>query len=90
MAPQLAALGARTGAELVELLLERYEIAVLAGEAFGDDPSALRFRLATSLLYGRDDAERWESLRSNDPAALPRIRSALDRLGDALADLRSA
>lgn len=88
--PQLAALGAHTGAELAELLLERFEIAVLSGEAFGDEPGGLRFRMATSLLYGANDAERWESLRSDDPTALPWIRSALDRLGDALADIQSA
>jgi aspartate aminotransferase len=45
-------LGVESGAELAELLLERHGIAVLPGEAFGDDPGALRFRLATSLLHG--------------------------------------
>ncbi len=29
-------------------------LAVLPGAAFGDDPAALRFRIATSLLYGAD------------------------------------
>jgi aspartate aminotransferase len=45
-------LGVDGGADLAELLLDRHGIAVLPGEAFGDDPSALRFRLATSLLHG--------------------------------------
>jgi aspartate aminotransferase len=45
-------LGAENGAELAELLLERHGIAVLPGEVFGDDPAALRLRLATSLLHG--------------------------------------
>jgi aspartate aminotransferase len=83
------ALGVAGGAELAELLLERHEIAVLAGEAFGDDPAALRVRMATSLLYGATDDERWEALAAEDPVALPRIRSALERLGRALGELRA-
>jgi aspartate aminotransferase len=88
MRPALSALGVDTGAQLAELLLERQDVAVLPGEAFGDEPAALRFRMATSLLHGRTDDEKWESLAADDPVALPRIRSALDRLGQALAALR--
>ena len=44
--------GIETGAQLAAALLERFDIAVLPGEAFGDDPGALRFRMATSLLLG--------------------------------------
>ncbi len=88
MRPALATLGVETGAELAELLLERHDIAVLPGEAFGDEPSALRFRMATSLLHGRTGEEKWEALAADDPVALPRIRSALDRLGQALTALR--
>jgi aspartate aminotransferase len=88
MRPALATLGVETGAELAELLLERHDIAVLPGEAFGDEPTALRFRMATSLLHGRTDDEKWEALAADDPVALPRIRSALDRLGQALTALR--
>jgi aspartate aminotransferase len=80
----LAADGVTTGGELAEYLLERQGIGVLAGEAFGDEPGALRVRMATSLLYGRTDDERWRALRSDDPASLPWIRAALDRLGQAL------
>jgi aspartate aminotransferase len=76
----LAERGVRTGAQLAEHLLERHGVGVLAGEAFGDDPDALRFRMATSLLYGRTDDERRQALRSDDPARLPWIRGALDRL----------
>jgi aspartate aminotransferase len=82
--------GVETGAELAEALLERHDIAVLPGEAFGDDPAALRFRMATSLLLGRTDDERWEALAADDPVSLPRIRSALDRLGRALRELTGA
>jgi aspartate aminotransferase len=37
----LAERGVRTGADLAEHLLERHDVGVLAGEAFGDDPAAL-------------------------------------------------
>jgi aspartate aminotransferase len=80
----LAARGVKTGAQLAALLLERYDVAVLEGAAFGDDPAALRFRMATSLLYGADDEQRWAALASDDPVALPWIRGALDRLGETL------
>jgi aspartate aminotransferase len=49
-----------------------------------DEPAALRFRMATSLLHGRTDDERWAALAAADPASLPWIRSALDRLGQTL------
>jgi aspartate aminotransferase len=88
--PLRSAIGVATGAELAELLLECHDVAVLQGEAFGDAPSALRFRMATSLLYGQTDAERWEALAADDPASLPRIRSALDRLGGTLRELGGA
>ena len=51
-------------------LLDDYGVGVLAGEAFGDDPKAWRFRVATSLLYGRTEDERWQALRS------PSLRSS--------------
>jgi len=83
----LGALGVSTGAELAEHLLERHGVGVLAGEAFGDDPAALRVRIATSLLYGADDDERGRALDSDDPARLPWIARALERLGQALGEL---
>jgi aspartate aminotransferase len=80
----LAKHGVTTGQELAEHLLERHDVGVLAGEAFGDEPEGLRVRMATSLLYGSNDDERWQALRSDDPASLPWIRGALDRLRVAL------
>jgi aspartate aminotransferase len=80
-------LGVDTADGLAELLLDRFEVAVLSGAAFGDDPRALRFRIATSLLYGGDDDERRQALESDDPTGLPWIREALDRLGAALASV---
>ena len=79
--------GLETGAQLADALLERHDVAVLAGAAFGDAPSALRFRIATSLLYGATDEERWQTLAADDPVALPRIQTALERLGQALRDV---
>jgi aspartate aminotransferase len=82
--PDFAGRPFASGAELAEHLLEERGIAVLAGEAFGDDPAALRFRIATSLLYGADDDQRWEALRADDPTALPWIAAALERMREGL------
>ena len=87
--PALTRLGVSTGAQLAELLLERHDVAVLQGEAFGDDPAAMRFRMATSLLYGNTDEERWLALLADDPVALPWIADALERLGETLRALRA-
>jgi aspartate aminotransferase len=82
--PALARRRITTGAQLADRLLAEHDIAVLPGEAFGDDPAALRFRAATSLLYGPDDHHRWSALRADQPETLPWIREPLDRLRDAL------
>ncbi len=70
---------------LAEWLLERHDVGVLSGAAFGDDPRAVRFRMATSLLYGSDDEQRRRTLDSDDPASLPWISEPLERLAAALA-----
>jgi aspartate aminotransferase len=85
--PRLADRGVSSGADLTELLLDDHGVGVLAGEAFGDDPKAWRFRVATSLLYGRTDEERWEALGSEDPLALPWIADALAHVRRALTAL---
>jgi len=82
--PRLAERRISTGFELTESLLDDYGVGVLAGEAFGDDPKAWRFRVATSLLYGRTDEKRWQALRSSDPLTLPWIADALTRLRSTL------
>ncbi|MQY09178.1 pyridoxal phosphate-dependent aminotransferase [Actinomadura macrotermitis] len=79
--------GVRTGADLTGLLLERYGVGVLPGSAFGDDPAALRMRVAPSLLYGEDDAQRLAALAHPDPASLPWIAASLDRLSEVLSGL---
>lgn len=86
---ELQVLGIAAGEALSEYLLSQRGVAVLAGAAFGDDPSALRFRVATSLLYGQTDEQRWESLGSAQPCELPWISDSLSQLDDALAPLRS-
>jgi hypothetical protein len=44
--------------------------------------------MATSLLYGADEGQRWQALRADDPLALPWVAGALERLGEALQALR--
>ncbi|MBW8487092.1 pyridoxal phosphate-dependent aminotransferase [Actinomadura parmotrematis] len=79
--------GVREGSDLTDLLLERYGVGVLPGAVFGDDPAALRMRVAPSLLYGADDEQRLAALGHPDPASLPWIAAGLDRLSEVLADL---
>ncbi|MEU6406689.1 pyridoxal phosphate-dependent aminotransferase [Streptomyces sp. NPDC046985] len=83
--PHRAALsryGVTDGASLQAHLLDTHAVAVLAGAPFGDAPSALRFRAATSLLYGDTEEERAEVLRSPTPAAVPHVRRRLDHLAE--------
>jgi aspartate aminotransferase len=84
---RLAAGGVDGADALAAHLLDRFEIGVLSGAAFGDDPAALRCRIATSLLYGDTADRRREALASEEPAELPWIKQAIDRLGDAVASL---
>lgn len=81
--------GATTAESAAAHLLDRYGVGVLPGTVFGDDPEALRFRVATSLLYGEGD-RRLEALHSEDPARLPWVADALDTVREALHDLASS
>ncbi|CAM4376787.1 pyridoxal phosphate-dependent aminotransferase [Nocardia ninae] len=76
---QLAGRGITDSASLAEALLRDFGIVVLAGHLLGDDPQALRFKAATSLLYG-DRQQQLEALHSDDPAQLPHVASQLDRI----------
>jgi aspartate aminotransferase len=76
-------------AHLAALLLREHGVATLPGSAFGDDPAALRLRVATSLLYGDNDEQRHAALDSHAPADLPWIAAQLDRLTEALQAVRS-
>lgn len=71
-------------------LLDHHGVAMLPGSAFGDDPSALRFRVSTSLLYGRSTEQREAALTADDPLALPWIAEALARLRDIFGGIASA
>lgn len=85
--PQLGKLGIDTGAALADHLLNEHGVAVLRGDAFGDHPEALRFRVATSLLYGTTDEERQTALDSDTPPDLPWIKASLDHLQATLREM---
>jgi len=76
-----------TSEDLAALLLQRYGVGVLAGSAFGEDPGALRVRVATGLLYGETNRQRECALTSGTPLELPWIAGSLDRIAEVLADL---
>lgn len=80
LAAQLQTLGVNTADDLAAFLLNECGIAILSGVAFGDDQAGLRFRVATGLLYGETDDQRWEALRSASPAELPWIAESLRQL----------
>lgn len=73
-----------TGPQLARLLLERYGVGVLPAAEFGESVEVLRMRVATSLLYGDTEAQRYSALAADDPVALPWIRAHLDRLSEVL------
>jgi aspartate/methionine/tyrosine aminotransferase len=77
---RLEAHGIRRGSDLTRWFLDEHGLAVLAGEEFGDDPRGLRFRAATSLLYGTTPALRTRALTATDPLRVPHVAAALDRL----------
>lgn len=72
----LATLGVHTSEELARYLLDEWDIATLPGSAFGEQPEALRLRLATSLLYTPDDA----STQEEQDEALWRLLAMADTL----------
>lgn len=82
--PSLSGISADDDVSLATLLLDKHGVATLPGSAFGDDPSAMRLRVATSLLCGDDDEQREAALRSDAPLDLPWIADQLDRLAAAL------
>src|SRR5690606_23714258 len=86
--PGLAKYDLRSADAVADFLLDKHGVGVLSGAAFGDHPQAPRFRVATSLLYGESDDQRWQALNSDDPVGLPWISAALTQLRTALADLR--
>lgn len=84
----LARRGIHDGSSLARHLLDVHHVAVLPGEAFGEEGSALRLRLAVSRLYGDSEEQRWTSMKSDDPADLPWIRSSIEQISSAISSLR--
>jgi len=76
-----------TGADLAELLMRRYGLGVLPASAFGEDPRALRLRVATGLLYGDTPEQREAALAASDPLSLPWVDASLARLDEVLTDI---
>ncbi|MFJ3671344.1 pyridoxal phosphate-dependent aminotransferase [Streptomyces sp. NPDC090106] len=86
---ELARHGVRDSASFQEHLLKQAGVAVLGGHHFGDTATALRFRAATSMLYGEDAEQRTAALHSADPLRLPWIAGQLRALDAAFAALSS-
>ncbi|SMY00997.1 pyridoxal phosphate-dependent aminotransferase [Brevibacterium linens] len=78
-----------TSEQLADWLLLNHSVGVLPGSAFGDDERGLHARVATSLLYGDTEQQRWEALQADDPVTLPWIQTSLDHLRSALTALTS-
>ncbi|MFI0875234.1 pyridoxal phosphate-dependent aminotransferase [Streptomyces parvus] len=74
---RLAGKGIVDGESLQRHLIEESGIAVLAGVHFGDAPDALRFRAATSMLYGRTRDEQRAAQEAEKPLELPHIADSL-------------
>ncbi|WP_333748505.1 pyridoxal phosphate-dependent aminotransferase [Streptomyces sp. IBSBF 2394] len=74
---------------LFQHLFDTYGVVVLAGHHLGDDEGALRFKMATSLLYGDTRARQQESLEAADPLRLPHVRDVLTRLEESFVKLTS-
>ncbi|AYY14548.1 aminotransferase class I/II-fold pyridoxal phosphate-dependent enzyme [Actinobacteria bacterium YIM 96077] len=83
----LAAHGVTSGAELATYLLDSYGMGTVPGAEFEGGDKALRIRLATSMLYGTDEAEQCAALAAEEPTELPWIRAHLDRLETILQEL---
>jgi len=75
--PQLDRLGVTDGESLQRYLLAERGVAVLAGVHFGDDAGALRFRAATSVLYGGTVERQCEAMHADDPLQVPHVAAAL-------------
>ncbi|GHH45261.1 aminopeptidase [Streptomyces candidus] len=79
--------GVNDSASLARHLLDELGLAVLAGHLLGDDPQALRFKAATSMLYGETAEEQEAALGAEDPLALPHVADTLIRVEEGFAKL---
>lgn len=86
----LAAQDVTDSLSLERHLLRKHHVAVLGGHHFGDDPQRLRFRAATSLLYGETEAARRLALYAADPVSIVHVAAELNTLAAAIGALTSA
>ncbi|MET9730399.1 aminotransferase class I/II-fold pyridoxal phosphate-dependent enzyme [Streptomyces sp. NPDC006458] len=77
---RLAKHGVTDSPSLFQHLLDVHGIAVLAGHHLGDSRQALRFKAATSMLYGDTEAEQQQALDAANPVALPHVKQVLATL----------
>lgn len=84
---KLGLLGITDSETLAQHLLAEHGIAVLAGHLLGDDFAALRFKAATSMLYGDTAELQEEALAADDPLRLPHIGDTLTRIEEAFTKL---
>ncbi|MFI6876684.1 aminotransferase class I/II-fold pyridoxal phosphate-dependent enzyme [Streptomyces sp. NPDC050400] len=85
--PRLDALGVRDAQDLEDFLTARLGMPAPGGHRFGDDPAALRCRLATGPLLGSTPRERSASLTSPEPLELPHVARLLSMVGSALGEI---
>ncbi|WP_233221636.1 pyridoxal phosphate-dependent aminotransferase [Streptomyces carminius] len=86
---ELAARGVTDSGSLQLHLLDRYGVAVLAGHHLGDSHGALRFKAATSMLYGDTRKQQEAALDAADPLRLPHVGTVLTRIEEAFRGLSS-
>ncbi|MGW1278654.1 pyridoxal phosphate-dependent aminotransferase [Streptomyces tsukubensis] len=87
--PVLAAKGVVDSPTLARRLLDHGGLAVLAGHLLGDDAGALRFKAATSMLYGDTPVLQWQALHSDTPLALPHVAAGIRRIEEGIGRLVS-
>lgn len=83
----LAERGVTDSSSLAAHLLDEFGIVVLAGHHLGDVRSALRFKAATSMLYGDTAEQQQTALDAADPVTLPHVRAVLTRIDESFAKL---
>lgn len=84
---KLAQHGITDSPSLHQHLFDQFGIVVLAGHLLGDDEGALRFKCATSMLYGGTAEEQEAALASEDPTSLSHVREVLTRIEEAFTKL---
>ncbi len=84
---RLALLGVTDSESLQRYLADEHGIVVLAGHLLGDDFGALRFKAATSMLYGSTPVQQLAALEASDPLRVPHISDVLTRLEEAFTKL---